>query len=279
MEKNLKPFIPSWLDEAGLTQAEFRLYCHLCRRADNVTGIAWPAYQSIQEACGFSHKTVWTILKKLVKRGLIVKVGKPFGGSCRYQILTSISANEIPIGAVPIVSSGESLEPSNSFATGTIDDSQSFPSGNSNHSPQETPIVSSGEREGNPLKEIHLRKSKREISPEGIQFAQWFKSSLPQSMNLKTNWQQSFAETYDELVRLDNRSPEQIREVSRWARTEPFWKSNFMSPSKLRKRNSDGITYFDIFTEKMKQSTHHTPKPTNTTTVNLGRRTSSNQNP
>ena len=132
MSDNSKPFIPSWLDDAGLSQAEFRLYCHLCRRADNKTGIAWPAYQSIQDACGFSHKTVWATLKMLAKRGLILKVGKPFGGSCRYLILTSIGANEIQIGDAPIVSSGESLDASNSFATGMIDDCQSFPSGNSN---------------------------------------------------------------------------------------------------------------------------------------------------
>ena len=93
-------------------------------------------------------------------------------------------------------------------------------------------------------------------------------------MNLKANWQQSFAESHDDLVRLDNRTPEQICEVSQWARTDSFWQTNFMSPSKLRKRNSDGITYFDVFTEKMKQPTSQLFKPI--TQAALGGRTSKN---
>ena len=257
MSENQKPFIPAWLDEAGLTQAEFRLYCHLCRRADNQTGVAWPSYQAIQDSCGLSRKTVWRNLKDLEAHGLIAKVGKPFGGSSRYKILSSI------------VSSGERLIDSNSVTGGMNDDSQSFPSGNSNRSPHDAPIVSPGEREGNPMKEIQLRKSKREVSPEGIEFAIWFKSTLPKKINLTSNWQQSFAESHDELVRLDKRSPEEIRTVSQWARSDGFWQTNFMSPAKLRKRNGDGITYFDVFAEKMKQPTGQT---SNGKPVNTGRR-------
>ncbi len=260
MSENQKPFIPAWLDDYGLTHAEFRLYCHLCRRADNATGIAWPSYQSIQDSCGLSRKTVWRNLKDLEAHGLIAKVGKPFGGSSRYKILSSI------------VSSWELLSDSNSVTGGMNDDSQSFPSGNSNRSPHDAPIVSPGEREGNPSKVIQLRKSKREISPEGIIFAVWFKSSLPATTNLKAGWQQSFAECYDELVRLDKRSPEEIRAVSQWARMDSFWQPNFMSPAKLRKRNGDGITYFDVFTEKMKQPTSSHSPQASAPSVNTGRR-------
>lgn len=106
-------------------------------------------------------------------------------------------------------------------------------------------------------------------SQEGIQFAQWFKSSLPESVKLPTNWQDSFAKTFDDLVRLDSRSPEEIRQVCKWARTDNFWKSNFMSPSKLRQRNADGILYYDVFTAKAKapQST-----PSQTPTIDMGGR-------
>ena len=96
--------------------------------------------------------------------------------------------------------------------------------------------------------------------------AQWFKSSLPETINLKANWQQSFGEIYDKLVRIDKRNPDQIREVSRWARTDSFWQSNFLSPSKLRDRNPSGIQYFDVFTEKMKET------PNKKTAVNIGGR-------
>ena len=173
-----RPFIPAWLDDARLSQAEFRLYCHLCRRADK-NGIAWPSYQSIQDACGFSHKTVWRIVKELENRGMITKAGKPFGGSCRYRVF-------------PIVSPGESLDISNSVTTGTIATPivslgeplkapQSFPSGNSNRSPEETPIVSPGEREGNPMKVLQLRESNTLVGSPPKEFA----LDAPETLELK----------------------------------------------------------------------------------------------
>jgi hypothetical protein len=252
-----KPFNPSWLDDAGLSPAEFRVYLHLCRRANSQTGIAWPSYESIQTTCGMSHKTVWRSLRKLKECRLIVSVGKPFGGSCRYQILTPNSTEEIPSQAspnsvtkgtieTPIMPQGESLEPL-----------QSFPSGNSNRSPEETPIMSPGEREGSPSKGIQLRKSIKEISLEGNQFAQWFKGSLPETTKLQTGWRQSFAQTYDDLIRLDKRNPDEIRRVCQWARTDSFWASNFQSPAKLRTRNKDGILGYDVLLQKMIQASEN----------------------
>lgn len=147
------PFIPAWLDDARLSQAEFRIYCHLCRRADNQSGIAWPSYQAIQDACGLSRKTVWRTMKDLEHRGMIEKAGKPFGGSCRYRILAAI------------VPHGEPLQCTNGATTGTIDDPQSFPTGNSNRSPHDASIVSSGEREGSPLKVPQRKVPQNEDTP------------------------------------------------------------------------------------------------------------------
>jgi hypothetical protein len=97
------PFIPAWLDDAGLSQAEFRLYCHLCRRADNKTGIAWPRADSIARDCRMARNTVWTTISSLEVKGLIRRVGKSFAGSNRYQILvSSIGANKAPIDTAPI---------------------------------------------------------------------------------------------------------------------------------------------------------------------------------
>lgn len=98
---NNPPFIPGWFDDAGLSQAEFRVYCHLCRRADNKSGIAWPKCESIMEACHMSRKTVWKALRTLEEKGFIHRVGKPFAGSNRYQVLVpSIGGNEAPNATV-----------------------------------------------------------------------------------------------------------------------------------------------------------------------------------
>jgi biotin operon repressor len=135
------PFIPAWLDEAGLSQAEFRVFCHLCRRACNDAGVAWPSYDSIGEVCGMGRATVARCLRELEKRGLIVKDGKPFGGSSRYRITPP-----------PTVSNEERLDDSNSLTRGTNEAPMVSPQ-NCNSASDETPIVSLEAREGYPYKD------------------------------------------------------------------------------------------------------------------------------
>jgi len=96
----MNPFIPSWLNQAGLSQAEFRVYCCLCSRADNVTRIAYPSAESIAKDCQMAKRTVWKAIKSLeLNSRLIVRTGKKFGSSTRYKVLSSIGANSDPIEA------------------------------------------------------------------------------------------------------------------------------------------------------------------------------------
>lgn len=277
----MKPFIPSWLDDAGLSHAEFRLYCHLCRRADK-SGIAWPSVdgidpdtgkpsnKSVIAVCGLARRTAWKAIKSLTEKGLIEKLGRQkFGSSNRYRILVPIGSFEAPNDS-PIVS----LEAPNDVSPIGANEAPSFDA-------FEAPSFGAFEAPGRvSKKEIQGRKSNREISLEGNQFAIWFKSSLPETISLETNWQQSFGEIYDKLIRIDKRDPEQIRAVCRWARTENFWKSRFMSPAKLRTRK-DGIQYFDVFAEQMKQpsrpSHHQQSKATSASSLG-GRESSLNKN-
>gem|GEM_PF-4174754 len=248
-------FIPPWLDDVDLKPHPFRVLCHLLRRAGE-DGRCYPSAASIAAACRISKDTIWPALKTLEDAGIITRLPKKFGGSNSYLITPPIGGND-----------GVIEDGSMSGKSGVIDSLQSLEKVGC----QSLEKVGCQSLEKVGCKEIHLKKanikkSNIEISPDAIQFAQWFKSSLPESVNLKANWQQSFAEIYDKLVRIDNRTPEQIREVSRWARTDNFWKTKFMSPSKLRDRNRDGIQYFDVFIEKMKEPTGKT------TAVNLGGR-------
>jgi DNA-binding MarR family transcriptional regulator len=94
----MNPFIPSWLNQAGLSQAEFRVYCCLCSRADNVTRIAYPSAESIAKDCQMAKNTVWKAIKSLESNArLIERVGKKFGSSTRYKVLSAIGANDNPI--------------------------------------------------------------------------------------------------------------------------------------------------------------------------------------
>ena len=102
--------------------------------------------------------------------------------------------------------------------------------------------------------QAEITPKKETVSSEGATFAHWFRDTLPEKTNMPDRWEKSFAQTYDDLVRLDGRNPDEIRRVCQWARTDSFWASNFQSPAKLRKRNKDGIQYYDVFLEKAYQT-------------------------
>jgi len=145
----VKAFIPSQLDDAGLSPAEFRVFCHLVRNA-NKQGIAWSPYRRMIEITRLSKSTIRRCIETLeADHKLIRKVGKPFGGSCRYRLTAIVppegqkaasnSATRAPIEAAPIV-----------------------PPANRNSSTRGTPIVPPEGQEGYLLKGIHLRVSNKE---------------------------------------------------------------------------------------------------------------------
>ena len=45
--------------------------------------------------------------------------------------------------------------------------------------------------------------------------------------------------------------PEAIAKVCKWARSDDFWRANFLTPLKLRDENKQGVKYFDVFMQKM----------------------------
>jgi hypothetical protein len=52
-----------------------------------------------------------------------------------------------------------------------------------------------------------------------------------------------------ELIQL-NYSIDDIKTAIAWARGDPFWTTNFLSPGKLIKKNKDGVRYIDTFLAK-----------------------------
>ena len=91
-------------------------------------------------------------------------------------------------------------------------------------------------------------------SQAGLEFADWFRSTLPESVSLARNWRDQWARAFDALVRTDKRTHEEIWRVSKWARADSFWASRFLSPLKLRKRNQEDVAYFDAFSAQMNGS-------------------------
>lgn len=88
-------------------------------------------------------------------------------------------------------------------------------------------------------------------SERGVKFAEWFRGLLDASVQAAPSWREKWAECFDEMIRLDGRTAAEIAKVCQWARAHDFWQANFLSPLKLRKRDRDGVLYYDRFLAAM----------------------------
>ncbi|MES2920092.1 MAG: helix-turn-helix domain-containing protein [Verrucomicrobiota bacterium] len=196
-----KSFIPAWLDDAGLSQAEFRVHSHLSRCADNRTGIAWPSYERIMATCRMSRATAAASLRSLVRKGLIEKMGKPFGGSSRYRISSNgarlegastegmaapleppIMPNEARLEESSIVPKEEPMNYLTIPDEERMNISPTVPDLNSNGASFDTPIVPESAREGSPKKVLQGR------FPKGGAFIQ-FPEGL-ETENFRKAWEE-----------------------------------------------------------------------------------------
>lgn len=76
-------FIHSQLDDYGLSPQQFRLYCHLARRAQH--GLAWSSVARMGEVCRMRDKTVRSCLKKLLALNMLEKYERP-GQTTQYRL-------------------------------------------------------------------------------------------------------------------------------------------------------------------------------------------------
>ena len=100
---------------------------------------------------------------------------------------------------------------------------------------------------------------KQEYSIESIDnFTTYYNrllSFFPSKFRPKNKSQQNaWIETLDKLVRIDGLTTDEIEEMVKWARSDEFWSKNFMTPIKLRKKNSEQIPYWTVFQAKMETS-------------------------
>jgi len=164
-----RPFIPAWLDDAGLSAAETRVFVHLCRRADNGSGIAWPSYAAMIEKTGLGKSTIRRAIEELERRGFIAKLGKGFGESCRYQILPGNSSTTGTIDP-PMVPPEGQLELANSSTSGP----PIVPPQTHNSSTSDPSIVPPEGQEGSPMKVLQRRSSNEgEPSTASLADAVW----------------------------------------------------------------------------------------------------------
>lgn len=77
-----------------------------------------------------------------------------------------------------------------------------------------------------------------------------FEEHLHPNEKAKEKW----LDTLDKLNRIDKLPFEAILQIIIWARSNNFWKTNFLSILKLRKKNREGVAYIIVFSEAMKKN-------------------------
>ncbi len=82
------PFIPVWLDDYGLTPAEFRVYCHVVRRAGK-NGTCWESVPRIGKACRLSRNLTMAALHALTKVHRLLIRNKRVGETDEYTLAPS----------------------------------------------------------------------------------------------------------------------------------------------------------------------------------------------
>jgi hypothetical protein len=106
------------------------------------------------------------------------------------------------------------------------------------------------------VKKAQAKKAAKEAAEaeamkEGERFVTWFLDLLRETEapepSLTDSIRAGWARTYVRMIGIDGRTKADVKEICQWARNDPFWRRNFLSPAKLRQRNDDGVMWFDAF--------------------------------
>ena len=117
------------------------------------------------------------------------------------------------------------------------------------------------EKEKEKEKNILLQQKTEKVFSENIlktynSCLNFFESHLqPKNTKEKKSW----ISTIEKLNRIDNIPFQNIIEITKKAREDPFWRKNFLSLNKLRQKKDD-LYYITIFNEKFKNYGNNTGK-------------------
>jgi hypothetical protein len=98
-----------------------------------------------------------------------------------------------------------------------------------------------------PLNNITKNNITRQHSEEVFQTFHDIKNLFPIPPKKESLW----LDEIDRLNRIDKLEFKKIIEIVKWARSDNFWKNQFLSIMKLRKNNRDGIKYYKFFIIQM----------------------------
>lgn len=213
----------------------------------------------LQETTGVSRNTVLKSLSKLIELGYIIKEEEVLNNVkfCHYshneqgvQFLTLGGAVSDIGGSETALGGGSETAPYNTINNNTII-KQSNKEGveikdSKQSNSDEVDLFSKSEEEKE--KKVPLKKEKLSnevIFPIVKKLSSYFPEDITKrlSRNDKLKW----SETVEKLIRLDEYTKEQIERAVEIGRKDNFWKNNFLSITKLRKKDKQDVKYIQVF--------------------------------
>ena len=84
---------------------------------------------------------------------------------------------------------------------------------------------------------------------EAVNFAKWFRDNLaPKSIMVTDKVLDDWAYQWYLIRTTDKRSDvKEVCDAIQWARGDPFWSNNFLTPMKLRTKDKNGVMFIDRF--------------------------------
>lgn len=97
-EKTSPAFIRSEFDDAGLTPTQFRVYCHIVRRAGGIDGAFYESNSNCASHCQIHIKTLRAVIAELLRRKMIALIGYRNGGTKTYRVTCIEEWKPLPNG-------------------------------------------------------------------------------------------------------------------------------------------------------------------------------------
>jgi Helix-turn-helix domain len=210
--------LPDWIrDSDHLSDRAIHLWCVLYGYADRTSGEAWPWRSTLADRLRCSTDSVDRAITELVKIKALEVVHRrlPNGtqGGNLYRLLS---------GKVD-------------GRTGAEGDYEHGCGGDMSTGAERDMSTGAEQKNKNQLEPKPVNKKSLAQDSEAIRLCELLAELIEQNGSKKPVVTASWISIMDRIIRIDNRSPEQVRSAIDWCQKDDFWCMNILSPTSLRK--------------------------------------------
>ena len=204
----------------------------------------FPSVSRTARESGLTRRGVQKIMHRLRIAGLLVPIGTRSSGTISYQIVTPASEHSSQGGANVVRSELGDAGGRTEFAGGANWETQRGELGSPDlvrpviDLPVTKPLCATPSKTDVAApRKTSAAKTPRALSPAGLRLATLLRSEILRNKpdaRIDQNWERNWSSAADRMIRLDQRSEEQIAAVILWCQRDEFWLANILSMSTLR---------------------------------------------